>query len=439
MNDEPPTDRLREQIIELDKAHVWHPYTPMQQYIDETDPLVVARASGARLYDVDGKSYIDANSSWWVALLGHGHPRLVEALRLQSAKLCHVALAGVTHEGAASLAASLVARAPRGLDRVFFSDDGSTALEAAIKMAVKLFHNEGKPAKTRFVALDGAFHGETVGVTSLLGIEVFRRPYARVVMECVHVPSPARDPRALDAALDLLDREHATIAAIVVEPLVQGADGMQMYDASYLSALRARAAELGVLFIADEVFTGYGRTGTFWACDQAGISPDILCTAKGFSGGILPMAATLASKRVFDAFLGAPERAFFYGHSYAGHPLGCAVARAVLEVYEGERILEGIPERSARITRTFARVQAAHPGVAHRARSLGMIGAIDLAPDASYLGQIGKRVQAAARARGAYLRPLGDVVYVAPPLNIPLDDLDELCEIVERSIADALG
>lgn len=430
--------KLRERIVELDKKHVWHPYTPMQRYIEETDPLVVARASGSRLYDVDGRSYIDANSSWWVALLGHGHPRLVEALRVQSERLCHVALAGVTHEGAAELAAGLCARAPRGLDRVFFSDDGSTALEAAIKMAVKLFHNEGRPQKTRFVALDGAFHGETVGVTSLLGIEVFRRPYARVVMECVHVPSPSVDPRALEIALDLLEREHETIAAIVVEPLVQGADGMRMYDAAYLAALREKAAEVDVLFIADEVFTGYGRTGTFWACDQAGVLPDILCTAKGFSGGILPMAATLASKRVFDAFLGAPERAFFYGHSYAGHPLGCAVARAVLDVYDQERVLEGVAERSARIARTFGRVEAAHAGVARGARSLGMIGAVDLAPDASYLGEIGKRVQVAARARGAYLRPLGDVVYVAPPLNIPLDDLDELCDIVERSIADAL-
>ncbi|MFO0619041.1 MAG: adenosylmethionine--8-amino-7-oxononanoate transaminase [Polyangiaceae bacterium] len=429
----------RAEIVALDKAHVWHPYTPMRRYIDETDPLVVARAAGARLYDADGKSYIDANSSWWVALLGHGHPRLVSALRAQSERLCHVALAGVTHEGAATLAARLAARAPAGLDHVFFSDDGSTALEAAIKMAVKLFHNEGKPEKTRFVALGGAFHGETVGVTSLLGIDVFRRPYARVVMECVHVPSPARDPRALDAALALLEREHATIAAIVVEPLVQGADGMRMYDPGYLTALRARARELDVLFVADEVFTGYGRTGSFWACDQAGVSPDILCTAKGFSGGILPMAATLASKRVFDAFLGDPARAFFYGHSYAGHPLGCAVALAVLDVYEEERVLEGVAERSARIAAAFERIQAAHPTVARDARSLGMIGAIDLAPDASYLGEIGQRVQAAARRRGAYLRPLGDVVYVAPPLNIPLADLDELLDIVERSVRDAIS
>lgn len=428
----------RAEIVALDKAHVWHPYTPMERYIRETDPLVVARAAGARLYDVDGKSYLDANSSWWVALLGHGHPRLVAALKEQAERLCHVALAGVAHEGAAALAARLAGKAPKGLDHVFFSDDGSTALEAAIKMAVKLFHNVGKPKKTRFVALDGAFHGETIGVTSLLGIEVFRRPYAKVVMECVHVPSPARDERALERALDLLDREHETIAAIVVEPLVQGADGMQIYDGAYLRALAARAAELDVLFIADEVFTGYGRTGTFWACEGAGITPDILCTAKGFSGGILPMAATLASKRVFDAFLGDPSRAFFYGHSYAGHPLGCAVARAVLDVYEDERVMEGVPERARRIAAAFSRIEAAHPTVARRARSLGMIGAVDLAPDASYLGGIGKRVEAAARKRGAYLRPLGDVVYVAPPLNIPLEELDELLDIVERSVADVL-
>jgi len=427
----------REDIVALDKRHVWHPYTPMGPYIESADPLVVARAEGSRLFDVDGQSYIDATSSWWVALLGHRHPRLVSALKAQADALCHVALAGITHEPAARLAAELAKQAPPGLGRVFFSDDGSTALEAAIKIALKLHVNEGRPDKTTFVALEGAFHGETMGVTSLLGIEVFRRPYARALMQTVHVPTPARDPNAIEALEALFAREHAAIAALVLEPLVQGADGMLMYDAAYLKRARELTERYGVLLIVDEVFTGYGRTGTFWACDRAGISPDLLCTAKGFSGGLLPMAATLATERVFEAFLGAPERAFHYGHSYAGHPLGAAVALEVLEVYRDEHVLEGVAERSARIERGFRGIAERHADT-RNARTLGMIGAIDLAPGAHYLGTLGWKVSAEARKRGVYLRPLGDVVYVAPPINIPLGDLDELLSVVSDSVAAAL-
>jgi adenosylmethionine---8-amino-7-oxononanoate aminotransferase len=428
---------LRREIVELDKAHVWHPYTPMGKYIAETDPLVVERSEGSRLYDVDGRSYIDANSSWWTALVGHRHPRLVDALKRQADRLCHVALAGITHAEAATLAHELAARAPLGLERVFYSDDGSTALEAAIKMALKLQMNEGRVKKTRFVALEGAFHGETLGVTSLLGIDLFRRPFLSALMETVHVPSPARDPGAADALETLLRREHQTIAAVVLEPLVQGADGMLVYDAQYLRRARAVTRELDVLLIADEVFTGYGRTGTFWACDHAAISPDILCTAKGFSGGMLPMAATIASERVFVAFLGEPERAFFYGHSYCGHALGAAVALEVLAIYRDERIMEGVPDRSRRIEAAFRRMAEEHEA-ASNPRAIGMIGAIDLTKGASYTGTLGWKVFAEARKRGAYLRPLGDVIYVAPPLNIALGDLDELLEIVRVSVAAAL-
>ncbi len=432
----------REAIVALDKTHVWHPYTPMARYIAETDPLVVVRAEGSRLFDADGRSYLDATSSWWLASLGHNHPRLVGALADQAAKLCHASLAGATNEPAAALAEEISKRAPAGMKHVFYSDDGSTAIEAAIKMALKLFVNEGRPEKRRFVALDGAFHGETLGVTSLLGIDVFRRPYASALMECVHVPTPAGagpdHARAFEAIETLLRKEHESIAAVVLEPIVQGVAGMWIYDPSYLRRVRELTRELDVLLVVDEVFTGYGRTGTFWASEQAGIVPDLLCTAKGFSGGILPMAATLATSRVFDAFLGAPERAFFYGHSYCGHPLGAAVAREVLRVYDEERVVEGVAERSRRIRETFEAIAAAHPE-ALRPRAIGMIGAIDLASDASYLGGLGWRASAKARELGAYLRPLGDVVYLAPPLNIPLADLDELCDIVKRSVAHALS
>lgn len=432
---------LREDVVRLDKAHVWHPYTPMSKYIAETDPWVVVRASGSRLYDANGKSYLDATSSWWLASLGHNHPRLVRALKEQAEVLCHSSLAGATNEPAARLAEELVKRAPPGMTRVFYSDDGSTALEAAIKMAVKLHANEGRPQKTRFVALDGAFHGETLGVTSLGGLDVFRKAYASVLMECIHVPTPSNagpdHARAFEAIEELIRREHDTIAAVVLEPLVQGAAGMWIYDAGYLARVRELTERYGVLLIIDEVFAGYGRTGTFWASDQARITPDILCTAKGFSGGILPMAATLATERVFEAFLGAPDRAFFYGHSYCGHPLGAAVAREVLRVYDDEKIVEGVAPRAALIRTTFEGLAEKHPE-AVRPRALGMIGAIDLNADAAYLGGLGWRASARAREMGAYLRPLGDVVYVAPPLNIPMSDLEELCAIVRESVAFAL-
>lgn len=434
-------DERRRDIVELDRQHVWRPYTPMGPWIERGDPLVVARAEGPRIVDVDGRSYLDANASWWVATLGHNHPRLLDALRRQASLACHVTLAGVAHEPAARLAEELCAVAPPGLTRVFYSDDGSTALEAAIKMAVKLFRNEGQPERTRFVALADAFHGETLGVTALGGVDLFRRPFDAVLMRCHHAPAPddaseeaaARAGDALDALLAEVGHE---VAAVVVEPLVQGASGMRIHHPAFLRRARAACDAHGALLIVDEVFTGYGRTGTFWAIDQAGVRPDLVAIAKGFTGGILPMAATLATDRVFDAFLGEPSRAFHYGHSYCGHPLGCAVAREVLAVMRDERVVEGVAERQTRIAASFARMGAL-PG-ARRPRSLGVIGAVDLAPDASYLGEVGWRAAAEARRRGVYLRPLGDVVYVTPPINIPLDDLDELLAAVEASVATAL-
>src|SRR5262245_62846816 len=286
---------LRAEIIRADKRHVWHPYTPMQRYIEEVEPLVIERAEGARLFDVDGRSYLDANSSWWVASLGHGHPRLVAALAAQAGRLAHTSLAGVTHAPAALLAEELTRVAPPGLTRVFFSDDGSTAVEVALKLSLQLWQNEGRPRRTRFVALDGAFHGETIGAASLGGVEVFRRPFAGVLLECIHVPPPGDGPlfaRAFDALEEVVIRGRDEIAAVVLEPILQGAAGMRIYDAAYLRRARELCDAHDVLLVLDEVFTGYGRTGPMWASSRAGVVPDILCTAKGFSGGMLPMAAT---------------------------------------------------------------------------------------------------------------------------------------------------
>lgn len=429
----------RAAIVHADKTHLWHPYTAMRRYVDDVDPLVLSRASGARVFDLDGRSYLDANASWWVAVLGHAHPRLVEAVRRQCEVMPHVALAGATHEPGARLAEELASVAPPGLTRVFFSDDGSTAVEAAMKMALHYRHLR-KERRSRFVALEGAFHGETLGCASLGGVEIFRRPFGDVVIDCVHVPSPASGDddglaRALEAMTRLVESEGESIAAVVVEPLVQGASGMRMYPPAYLRELDRACRAADVLWIADEVFTGYGRTGTMWACDQAEVSPDILCTAKGFSGGVLPMGATLVSERVFAPFAEA-DATFHYGHSFCGNPLGAAVAREVLAVFRDERILEAARLKAQRIAEAFASF-AELPGVV-RTRSLGMIGALDLAVASGYLGSTGWRVYEEALRLGAWLRPLGDTVYVTPPLTIEDAELSELLDIVAASVRAAV-
>jgi adenosylmethionine---8-amino-7-oxononanoate aminotransferase len=431
----------RDAIVRLDRAHVWHPYTSVDAW-QEADPIVVARAEGPYFWDADGTRYLDGNSSWWVAGLGHNHPRLVRVLREQSDSLCHVALAGTTHEPAAALAAELVSVAPRGLSRVFFTDDGSTAIEVAIKIAIQLFSNEGAPKKKRFVALDGAFHGETLGATALGGVDVFKRPFGGVLFECVHAPFPEPEAyeRAFEAIRDLVRRERDTIAAVVVEPLVQGASGMRVYPPAFLRELREVTRACDVLLVCDEVFTGYGRTGEMWACDHAGITPDLLCVGKAFAS-LLPMAATLATDRVYDAFRGGTDKTLWYGHTFCGHPLGAAVAREVLAVYRDERVVEQARAKAPTIADSFARL-ARHPGVA-RVRSLGMIGAADLRGgvqgDQGYLGDRGWRVYAEAKKRGAYLRPLGDTVYVCPPLTIAEETLASLLAILEESVAAALA
>jgi adenosylmethionine-8-amino-7-oxononanoate aminotransferase len=428
----------RSRIVALDKRRIWHPYTPMDDYRARVDPLVVARAEGPWLFDLDGRRYLDGNASWWVCALGHNHPRLVAALKRQADTLCHSSLAGATHEGAAELAEALCQVAPRGLEHVFFSDDGSTAVEVAMKLALQYWAQNGRPARQRFVALEGAFHGETLGTTALGGVEVFRRPFAGALLDCVHVPSPAEGSayeRAFETIERIVRKDSDEIAAVVLEPLVQGASGMQIYPPAYLRAVRTLCDACDVFFVADEVFTGYGRTGAMWACDHAGVSPDLLCTAKGFSGGMLPMAATLTTPRIFEGFLGAPERAFYYGHSFCGNPLGAAVAREVLRIYEEDKVVEGVQIRASRISQSFAEM-ADLPGVV-RTRALGMVGALDLEGPAGYLGGAGWRVYEEARRRGAYLRPLGNVVYVAPPLVIPDKDLALLLSIVRESVGAA--
>ena len=425
----------RADIVALDKAHVWHPYTPMDAWADE-DPIVVARAKGVFLEEADGRRLLDGNSSWWVAVLGHGHPRILRAMAAQAETLAHCALGGIAHEPAAKLAEELVAVAPGAgsLSHVFYVDDGSTAIDAAAKMCVQGRRQMGQPRKQRLVALDGAFHGDSVGATSLGGVEVFRRLYAGVTFECVHAPFPEADgyARAFDAMRAILRDGADTIAGVFVEPVVQGASGMRIYPAEYLRELRALCDAHDVWLVVDEVFTGYGRTGPMWACEHAGIAPDIMCVGKAFSA-IVPMGAVLASESVFSAFRGDRDRAFFHGHTFCGNPIGAALAREVLAIYKDERVLDQAARGAGAIARAFERIA----GVARvaRVRSIGMIGAADLVdPDPGYLSGVGWRVYDEARKRGAYLRPLGSTVYVTPPLTIAEGELDQLLGIVEASV-----
>lgn len=436
-----PTDRGA--IVEIDRARVWHPYTSVDAWA-KTDPIVVARASGSSFWDADGTEYLDGNSSWWVATLGHGHPRLLTTLRRQAETLAHCAFAGITHEPAARLAEELIAIAPPGLARVFYTDNGSSSIEVAIKIALQTWRQRGATKKTRFVALEGAFHGDTLGATSLGGVEVFRRPFADVMFDCVHAPFPDDDAyeRAFDALASILRRERDALAAVVVEPIVQGAAGMRIYDARFLRELRRVTTESDVLLIVDEVFTGYGRTGRMWASEHADITPDVMCLGKAFAS-MIPMAATLVTDAVYDAFRGGPANTLYYGHTFSGNPLGAALAREVLAIYRDEAIVAGVQRRSTRIRAALERVSRI--ARVERVRSIGMIGAADLSEaspsghgkSTGYLGASGWRVYEEAKRRGAYLRPLGSTVYVCPPLNINDDDLDRLLSIFEESVASA--
>jgi adenosylmethionine---8-amino-7-oxononanoate aminotransferase len=438
----------REDLVALDKQHVWHPYTPMETYIRETNPLVVVGAEGPYLTDADGRRYLDANASWWVSTLGHRHPRLVKALVEQVGTLGHVPLAGITHAPAARLAAELVAVAPGAgrpevpagerLSRVFYVDNGSTAVEVAIKMAAQYWAQNGRRRRTRFITLSGAFHGETLGATSVGGMPEFRDVFGPLLFDVVHVPSPSEEggwERAFAEVERALRAHPDEVAGVILEPVVQGAGGMQVYAPAFVRAVREATRAVDTFLIADEVFTGLGRTGARFACDWAGVVPDLLCLAKALSGGLLPFAATLATERVFSGFLGGRERALYYGHSYCGNPLGAAVAREVLAVYRDEDVLGQVARKAPRVKAAFEGMAERVPGVV-RPRAQGMVGAVDLG-GGGYLSGKGWRVYEAALRRGLYLRPLGDTVYIAPPLNIADAALEALLHGVEESLREA--
>jgi len=403
-----------------DRAHVWHPYT--QHALGEFLPTIV-RASGAYLYDDGGRAIFDAISSWWVTLHGHAQPEVAAAIADQARTLEQVIFAGFTHEPAARLAAELAARAPRGLNRVFYSDNGSTAVEVAVKIAIQYWQNRGEHRRL-FLALENAYHGDTFGAMSVSARGLFTDPFAEQLFQVTRLPDPLEDDgRAVIAALEhVLDTRGADVAALIAEPLLLGAGGMRVWSAATLKALRERCAERGVLFIADEVLTGFGRTGPLFACEHAGIAPDIMCLSKGITAGFLPFGATLATEELFDAFR-SPDRkkTLFHGHSYAANPIACAAAVASF------RLLD---EQSAA---RRAAIEAAHRAAGERfartrgitnVRVLGTVLALDLVvPDSGYLSGVGLELRRFALDRGVLLRPLGDTVYLLPPYCTTAEDL----------------
>jgi adenosylmethionine-8-amino-7-oxononanoate aminotransferase len=429
----------RPDVLAADRAHLWHPYTAMGRWPSKRDVLVVREAEGAWLVDADGRRLLDANSSWWTMTLGHRHPRLMRAAQRQLESLDHVAFAGITHEPAAALGRELLEVAPAGLERVFYVDNGSTAIEFALKCCVEFFQRTGEIERREFVTFAGAFHGDTSGATSLGGVETFVAAYASITFPCHRVPAPWDESRALEGLERVLRERGDRVAGVFLEPMLQGAAGMKMQSASFLRRVAELTRAHGALFVADEVFAGYGRTGRFWACDHAEIAPDLLCTGKAFAQ-FIPMGAVLVSGRVYEPFAREDAEALPYGHTFNGNPFGAALAREVLAVYRDERIVARVSEDAA-LFRASAERLAAMPGVV-RVRSLGFVVAADLEDPSGaegYGGTIGWRVYEEALARGVYLRPLGSTVYACPPLVTSNEDLAVLFDALESGVRAAFA
>jgi len=439
------------EMIERDLKAVWHPCTQMKDH--ETLPLIpFKRGEGVWLYDFDGNRYIDAVSSWWVNLFGHANPRINEAINQQTQQLEHAMLAGFTHEPVIDLSERLIDVTPEGLNRCFYADNGSSAIEVALKMSYHYFRNTGKPEKKNFINISNSYHGETLGALALSDVGLYRETYEPLLMEMLTAPAPDAFYREKgesweDYALrqfehmEKLMAENAdNVCAVIVEPLVQCAGHMRMYDPIYLKKLREACDRYNIHLIADEIAVGFGRTGTLFACEQAGISPDFMCLSKGLTAGYLPLSITMTTDDVFEAFYDDFEtmKAFLHSHSYTGNPIGCAVARATLDIFRDDNVIESNREK-ARIMGESVEHLREHPHVGD-IRQHGMILAMELVKDKATMEPFpwqerrGLRVYQHSITREALLRPLGNVTYFMPPYVINEDQIRHLATVATEGI-----
>ncbi|HJR76624.1 MAG TPA: adenosylmethionine--8-amino-7-oxononanoate transaminase [Nitrospiraceae bacterium] len=445
--------RRSQQLSRWDRRYLWHPFTQMQEWEAEP-PLIIERGHGAYLFDIDGRRYLDGVSSLWVNVHGHRHPTLNRALTSQLKKIAHTTLLGLSNPPAIELARALVRLAPKGLTRVFYSDDGSTAVEVALKMAVQYWQQRrpAAPSKTKFVRLRLAYHGDTLGAVSVGNIDLFHGRFASLLFPTLEVEAPYcyRCPLKLtypscktacvDQVATLLRTRHPEIAGIVLEPMVQAAAGMIVAPPGYLTRIRDLCTEHGVLLIADEVATGFGRTGRMFACQHEKVTPDLMAISKGLTGGYMPLAATLTTEDIYRAFLGRYDewKTFFHGHSYTGNPLGCAVALANVRLFKQARTLTVLKSKIARLARLLKPMQTLeHVG---NIRQIGFMVGIELVKDRmtrepyAPSERIGHYVSLEARRQGLLLRPLGHVLVLMPPLTTPLRDLDRMVSILHHAI-----
>ncbi|MEW6595384.1 MAG: adenosylmethionine--8-amino-7-oxononanoate transaminase [Thermodesulfobacteriota bacterium] len=436
-----------------DRRYLWHPYTQMHDYADR-DLLCIDRASGLLLYDQAGKPYYDTISSWWCIVHGHNHPTIMAAIRDQLERLDQVLLAGTTHEPAVLLAEQLVQRTPANLTRVFYSDNGSTACEIAMKMSVQYWRQSGRPERTRMVALTRGYHGDTIGTMSLGGVPEFHQVFRHLLFDSHRLPSPSCyrcpmgreqatcDCECLNDYAALLAEHGRELAALIVEPLIQAAGGMIVYPVKYLARVAAMTRAHGVHLIFDEVATGFGRTGTLFALEQAGVAPDFLCLSKGLTGGVLPMAATLTTDEIYQAFYGdyREGKTFFHGHTFTGNPLAAAAALGSLRVFDEEATLAGLPAKIDHLRQRLSRF-AGLPWVGD-VRQLGLIAALELVKDKAgkapfaHEERVGWPIYLRGLEEGLILRPLGNVVYLWLPLSVTTAAIDEISERMWRVLAD---
>jgi adenosylmethionine-8-amino-7-oxononanoate aminotransferase len=446
----------------MDARHLWHPYTDIPRHEREGAP-VIARAEGIYLYTADGRRLIDGISSWWCVALGHGRPEIVEAIRRQAGILTHSILGGLTHEPAIELAARLAALCPGDLSHVHFASDGASAVECALKIALQYWHNLGRPRRKKFACLESAYHGDTLGAVGVGYIPAFHVPFQGAVIPGLRAKSPydpltplgrglaSCAPGSLASMERLVEKNAEDLAAVIVEPVIQGAAGAWIYPPEYVGWLRALCDRHGLLLIADEIAVGLGRTGRRLACDHAVVAPDILCLGKALTGGTLPLSAAIATGKVYDAFRSIPgqDRMLYHGHTFCGNPPACAAALAMLDVFERERVIERSEPVARRMAEGLAALCEKYRPVFRQWRAIGMVGVLELDPatgggaaspqTAAINGAaaMGEAIKREALARGLFLRPLAGSVYLWPPLTTTLEEMNDILGILDDAIGAA--